>query len=184
VELHDDVQQTLEALGYDPVEGMAKIAMDETVEVSIRAQMYNELAQYVVPKCRAVEMQAEVGYSWIDAIRESYKREYQPSLVQIKADAKGLSDPSSWSAVASAGAWGTGHAPELPAGGISRHARGNGGSSLPRWSLPITIQVYQPPDAGDTIFVDDEEQVISRRRNCRESWRLDLQFAIALLLEP
>ena len=32
----------LEALGCDPIEGMAKIAMDEKVEMSIRAQMYKE----------------------------------------------------------------------------------------------------------------------------------------------
>jgi hypothetical protein len=69
------VAERLEALGCDPIEGMARIAMDETVELSIRAQMYKELAQYVAPKRRAVEMQAEVGYSWIDAIRDSYKHD-------------------------------------------------------------------------------------------------------------
>jgi hypothetical protein len=44
------VAEKLEALGCDPIEGMATIAMDETVELSIRTQMYEELAQYVVPK--------------------------------------------------------------------------------------------------------------------------------------
>ncbi len=34
----------LEALGCDPIEGMARIAMDEKVEMSIRAQMYKESA--------------------------------------------------------------------------------------------------------------------------------------------
>jgi hypothetical protein len=45
----------LEALGCDPIGGMARIAMDETVELSIRAQMYKELAQYVAPKRKALE---------------------------------------------------------------------------------------------------------------------------------
>jgi hypothetical protein len=40
----------LDALGCDPIEGMARIAMDETADLSIRAQMYKELAQYVAPK--------------------------------------------------------------------------------------------------------------------------------------
>jgi hypothetical protein len=50
-----EVQQKLEALGCDPIEGMARLAMDETVELSIRAQMYKELAQYVAPKRKAIE---------------------------------------------------------------------------------------------------------------------------------
>ena len=55
------VAETLEALGCDPVEGMARIAMDETVELSIRAQMFKELAQYVAPKRRALDMQADMN---------------------------------------------------------------------------------------------------------------------------
>jgi hypothetical protein len=35
-----EVMGRLEALGCDPIEGMAQIAMDETAELSIRAQMY------------------------------------------------------------------------------------------------------------------------------------------------
>jgi hypothetical protein len=54
------VSEILEALSCDPIESMAKIAMDETVELSIRAQMYKELAQYVAPKRKAVEMQSDV----------------------------------------------------------------------------------------------------------------------------
>ena len=49
-----EVRDRLEALGCDPIEGMARIAMDENVELSIRAQMYKELAQYVAPKRKAV----------------------------------------------------------------------------------------------------------------------------------
>ncbi len=60
----------LDALGCDPIEGMARIAMDETAELSIRAQMYKELAQYVASKRKAVEMQVDGGFSLIDAIRQ------------------------------------------------------------------------------------------------------------------
>jgi hypothetical protein len=33
------VDDRLEALGCDPIEGMARIAMDETAELSLRAQV-------------------------------------------------------------------------------------------------------------------------------------------------
>jgi hypothetical protein len=59
----------LQAFGCDPIEGMAQIAMDERAELSIRAQMYKELAQYVAPKRKAVEMQAEGQLSLVDVIR-------------------------------------------------------------------------------------------------------------------
>ncbi|MGH8503840.1 MAG: hypothetical protein ACREVE_15520 [Gammaproteobacteria bacterium] len=53
--------ETLEALGCDPIAGMAHIAMDKTVDLSIRAQMYKELAQYVAPKRKSLDMQADVN---------------------------------------------------------------------------------------------------------------------------
>jgi hypothetical protein len=40
---------------------MAMIAMDENTELSLRAQMYKELAQYVAPKRKAVEVTGEDG---------------------------------------------------------------------------------------------------------------------------
>ena len=40
---------------------MARLAMDETVELTIRAQMFKELAQYVAPKRKALEMQADMN---------------------------------------------------------------------------------------------------------------------------
>jgi hypothetical protein len=53
------VTERLEALGRDPIEGMARIAMDEKVEMSIRAEMYKELAKYVAPKGKAMDMQPD-----------------------------------------------------------------------------------------------------------------------------
>ncbi len=38
---------------------MARIAMDEKVEMSIRAQMYKELAQYISSKRKAIEVSGE-----------------------------------------------------------------------------------------------------------------------------
>jgi hypothetical protein len=55
------VTEKLETLGCDPIKGMARIAMDETVEINIRAQMFKELAQYVAPKRKAMEVTGEDG---------------------------------------------------------------------------------------------------------------------------
>ncbi len=49
----------LDALNCDPIEAMAKIAMDEKVEMSIRAQMYKELAQYISSKRKTIEVSGE-----------------------------------------------------------------------------------------------------------------------------
>ncbi len=48
----------LEALGCDPIEGMARLAKGEVVEIGIWAKMYKELGQYAVPK-KAIEVGGE-----------------------------------------------------------------------------------------------------------------------------
>jgi hypothetical protein len=55
------VKQTLEALGCDPIEGMARLATHERAELSIRFQAYKELAQYIYSKRKALEHGAETG---------------------------------------------------------------------------------------------------------------------------
>src|SRR5215210_7287293 len=72
----------LEALGCDPIEGMARIAMDEKVDLSIRAQMFKELAQYTAPKRKAVEMKAEGEISLVDVIRSIEQRRDQAQTAQ------------------------------------------------------------------------------------------------------
>jgi len=55
------VAERLETLGCDPIEGMAEIAMDKSQPMQLRATMYRELAQYVAPKRKAMEMTGEKG---------------------------------------------------------------------------------------------------------------------------
>ncbi len=50
------VTERLEALGCDPIEGMAALAMDFTNSPELRGRMFAELAQYVAPKRKAVEI--------------------------------------------------------------------------------------------------------------------------------
>jgi hypothetical protein len=51
-----DVIERLEALGVDPIEGMSRLAMDPSNPPELRGRMYAELAQYLYPKRKAVEM--------------------------------------------------------------------------------------------------------------------------------
>ncbi len=67
-------------LGCDPIDRMAKIAMDESVGMRIRAQMYKELAQYVASKRKAIEVRGEAGQSLIDALREANSRRDIPDF--------------------------------------------------------------------------------------------------------
>jgi len=66
-----EVMERLEALGCDPIEGMARIAMDEANPPELRGRMFAELAQYVAPKRKAVEHSVEDGtasvtFSWLN----------------------------------------------------------------------------------------------------------------------
>ena len=51
-----EITAKLEALGCDPLEGMARLAMDQANPPELRGRMFAELAQYVAPKRRAVEV--------------------------------------------------------------------------------------------------------------------------------
>jgi len=50
-----DVAERFQALGCDPIEGMAALAMDPSSPPELRGRMYSELAQYIAPKRKAVE---------------------------------------------------------------------------------------------------------------------------------
>jgi hypothetical protein len=51
-----EVTELLEAIGCNPIEGMATIAADRKNTPELRGRMYAELAQYVFPKRKAVEL--------------------------------------------------------------------------------------------------------------------------------
>ena len=56
-----ELASRLDALGCDPIEGMARLAMDEANPPELRGRMYAELAGYVYPKRKAIEHSAEDG---------------------------------------------------------------------------------------------------------------------------
>ena len=53
------VIETLARLGCDPIEGMARLAMDERNTAELRGRMFAELANYVASKRKAVEMSSD-----------------------------------------------------------------------------------------------------------------------------
>ena len=56
-----EVITKLNALGCDPIEGMARIAMDEANAPELRGKMFAELAGYIAPKRKAIEHEAGPG---------------------------------------------------------------------------------------------------------------------------
>jgi hypothetical protein len=56
-----DVAALLDSLNCNPIEGMARIAADEKVDMPIRARMYSELSQYVSPKLGNIQLTGKDG---------------------------------------------------------------------------------------------------------------------------
>src|SRR5215468_3229729 len=55
------VREMLAAIGCDPIEGLARIAMDENENKQLRARCYTELAGYCWPKLRSIELSGPDG---------------------------------------------------------------------------------------------------------------------------
>jgi hypothetical protein len=55
-----EIVEKLRALGCDPIERMAQIAMDPENSPELRLKAYAELAHYVAPKRKALEMTGEI----------------------------------------------------------------------------------------------------------------------------
>ena len=54
------VQAKLDQLGCDPIEALANISMDNSNTPELRFQANKELAQYIAPKRKAIEMDANL----------------------------------------------------------------------------------------------------------------------------
>jgi hypothetical protein len=53
------VAEKLDAFRCDPIEGMVRIAMDQKNSAELRGRMFSELAQYVYPKRKPVDISIE-----------------------------------------------------------------------------------------------------------------------------
>ena len=56
-----EARELLLALKCDPLTGMARIAMNAKNPPELRGRMYSELAQYLFPKRKAIEVRGEDG---------------------------------------------------------------------------------------------------------------------------
>lgn len=56
-----DLQAKLDALKCDPVEGMARLAMDRNTSVELRVEIYKDLMGYLYAKRKAVEVTGANG---------------------------------------------------------------------------------------------------------------------------
>jgi len=64
-----EIQERLDAMDVDPIEGMAMIASDPTVTPELKFQCFKELAQYVAPKRKSIDMtQTSVGDMTIEMV--------------------------------------------------------------------------------------------------------------------
>jgi hypothetical protein len=69
-----DVRDILVKMKCEPIEGIARIAMDEKNPPDLRGRMYAELASFVYPKRKAVEVSGEVQVRLADQLREARQR--------------------------------------------------------------------------------------------------------------
>ena len=66
-----EINDLLESLRCNPIEGMAQIAQDLKNSPELRGRMYAELAQYVYPKRKAIEHTGDFGVSIAETIRQN-----------------------------------------------------------------------------------------------------------------
>lgn len=83
-----EVQQKLDELGCDPIEGMARMALDPTNTPELRARLFSELAQYVAPKRKAIETATSESQAVIFniGIRREYSRLIADTPYQVSHD--------------------------------------------------------------------------------------------------
>lgn len=68
------MRDILVRLKCEPIEGLVKIAMNEENPPELRGRMYAELASFVYPKRKAVEVSGEIQLRMADQLREARQR--------------------------------------------------------------------------------------------------------------
>lgn len=64
-----EVLDKLDAQGCDPIDELATIAMDKNVDIDTRVKVLRDLAQYVHPKRRSIEVSNKDGEALIVRIK-------------------------------------------------------------------------------------------------------------------
>jgi hypothetical protein len=73
VSANQKLREVEESVGHsiDPLEGMAKIANDESLDIALRLTAYKELARYVYPQRKAVDMSIDDGTSEVSSMSDA-----------------------------------------------------------------------------------------------------------------
>ncbi len=86
-----EVADRLAALGFDPIAAMVAIATDPAADLALRGRMASELAGYVHPKRRAIDLTADAESSGITVV---IRRFTDDTPTEENVDAAGrLTDP-------------------------------------------------------------------------------------------
>jgi hypothetical protein len=85
-----EVNDILQSLGCNPIEGMARIAMNSRYSAQLRGRMFAELAQYVYPKRKNLELAGAVDLNVQRAEMLQARRGAREAREQ--ADAHGTQD--------------------------------------------------------------------------------------------
>ena len=70
-----EVADKLAALRFDPIAAMVAIATDPAADLTLRGRMASELAAYVHPKRRAIDLGAETGSSGVTVVIRRFAEE-------------------------------------------------------------------------------------------------------------
>jgi hypothetical protein len=84
-----DLAERLEALGCDPVEGLARIAAEPGTDSALRARVLADLLPYIYPKRKALELTgADGGVVEVDlpAVRERLARKLLSLIANEKPE--------------------------------------------------------------------------------------------------
>jgi hypothetical protein len=83
------VADKLAALGFDPIAAMVAIATDPAADLTLRGRMASELAAYIHPKRRAIDLTAETGSPGLTVVIRRFGED-EPTAAP---DGHGTSDP-------------------------------------------------------------------------------------------
>lgn len=84
-----EAKEKLDELNCDPIEGMALIAMDESNSIELRAKMLAELAPYIYPKRKSMDISSNNEGLTIVVNRDSAESKVNnaKTLMQLPDDA-------------------------------------------------------------------------------------------------
>lgn len=96
--INRDIVALLDSLNCNPLEGLARIAIDEKVEIGVRVSAYRSIARYVHPELKSIELSgpggAPIQHEHSDAAQELISRMGSISTTSNPGSSDSESEPS------------------------------------------------------------------------------------------